>query len=247
MTKYTKIFLGLIMAVFMAFGINCERINAADSNCKVHDLDDSLTDSQEEKLNKKIAKAADKIDANVAVVISSDIGSYSSQIYAENTYDKLFGQRTDGVLLFIDNDTQYDRLVTSGDLLVEYEKYTDSFLDDITPCLRNKDYVSAVEEFVDHIDLAEYKRAKFLKTTLIGLVVAVVVSLIVCLSIAHSYKTLKKYEARNYEAKENTRFNRKEDRFLREYTTKTKIESNSGSGGSRGGGGRSHGGGGRRR
>ncbi|MBE6843451.1 MAG: TPM domain-containing protein [Ruminococcus sp.] len=245
MTKYTKIFLGLIMAVFMAFGINCERINAADSNCKVHDLDDSLTDSQEEKLNKKIAKASDKIDANVAVVITSDLGYSGSDTYATRTYDEMFGNE-DGLLLLIDNDTHYDWIAPSVGFENKYNRYIERFFDDITPELQRDDYEGAIEAFVDNVDLANYKKERILKYVVIGLIVALVVSLITCLAIAHSYKTLKKYEARNYEAKESTRFNRKEDRFLREYTTKTKIESNSGGGSRSGGGGGSRGGGRRR-
>ena len=233
---YTKIFLGLIMALFIAFGVNDQSINAADSNCKVHDFDDSLKDSEEEKLNKKVAKAADKIDANVAVVITSDKAGRPSEMYAKEVYTDLFGANSDGVLLLIDNDTEYDYIFASGKIRSKYDRYADSFMDDISPCVKKGDYVSAVEEFADNIDLSAYKKSGTMKRIAKGALIGVVVSLVVCLLIAKSYKSVKKYEAKNYEVKGDTRFSRKDDRFLREYTTKTKIESNndgSGNGGGR--------------
>lgn len=90
------------------------------------------------------------------------------------------------------------------------------------------------------------------KPLLISLCVGLAAALLFYFISKSHYKFKKSCSPNVYVSHEDTRFTRREDVFIRQYTTKTKIESSSGGGGrSGGGGGRSgggsRGGGGRRR
>ncbi len=98
---------------------------------------------------------------------------------------------------------------------------------------------------VPYIDWGEV-----LMTGFFGLIFGLIVGLIVFFSVKAHYKFKVSLSPTAYVNRKNLVFHNQYDRFIRTYTTKTKIESSSGGGGSRGGGGRSsggHGGGGRHR
>lgn len=251
MKHIKKIFVFLTASFILMFS-GIQNVYAADSACKVYDLNDSLTDVEEKVLNKKISKQADKLNFNIAVVITDDLGPDSkgylsyyqeetvAQDFADDYYDELFGAYTDGILLLIDDELQCDSVSTSGSLIDEYQKYIyDGFLDDVQTKLRSGNYYGAVDIFVSRVDLKVYKFADAFSPFLTGAAIALVASLITCLIIARSYKTHKKYQSKNYNSENQLNFREKSDSFIREYTTKTKIESSSG--GSRSGGGGYHG------
>lgn len=81
---------------------------------------------------------------------------------------------------------------------------------------------------------------------IVFLVIGAVVAVITYFAIAHHYKFKKSQNPVIYAQNENTIFRRSTDDFIRTYTTKQKIETNSGGGGFSGGGG-CHGGGGHSR
>ncbi len=76
-----------------------------------------------------------------------------------------------------------------------------------------------------------------------GLAAGIVISIIMYFIIKNTYKFKKGCNSSVYVAKDETNFTVREDRFIRQYVTKRKIESNSSSGGSHHSGGGSHGGG----
>lgn len=84
-----------------------------------------------------------------------------------------------------------------------------------------------------------------------GLVIGLIAALITFFAVKSHYKFKSALSPTTYINRKNLVFHNQYDHFVREYTTKVKIESSSGGGGgSRGGGGRSsggHGGGGRHR
>lgn len=239
----------LTVAVIAVFsGVQNVHAESADPACKVYDLSDKLTDAEEKSLNEKISAQSEKLQFNIAVVITDDLGSVSegyltdyeketvSQDFADNYYDELFGDYSDGILLLINDDLRWDMISTSGSLIEEYAPYIDGFLDDVVPKHRSGNYYDAAEIFVERADLKVYKFADRFAPFLIAIPIGLIASLIVCLIIARSYKTHKKYESKNYNAGNQLNFREKSDSFIREYTTKTKIESSSSSGGSRGSG-----------
>ena len=82
--------------------------------------------------------------------------------------------------------------------------------------------------------------------------VSSIIALIVGLCIRSKYKFKKSLNPTNYICQNDSKFLESSDTFLRQYTTKTRIQSSSGGGGGGGGhshssGGHSHGGGGHHR
>ncbi len=90
---------------------------------------------------------------------------------------------------------------------------------------------------------------KRLTILLFALPAGAVAAIIYYFSIKSTYKFKASMNPNVYVSSEDTRFVRREDRFIRTYTTKTKIETSSGGGhgGGGGGGGGGHGGGGSHR
>lgn len=86
-----------------------------------------------------------------------------------------------------------------------------------------------------------------------GLIIGLIVCLVSNACIKNSYKFTKALTPTNYISQNETKFNIKEDMFIRQYRTRVRINSGGGSGGGGGGsshrssGGHSHGGGGRHR
>lgn len=78
---------------------------------------------------------------------------------------------------------------------------------------------------------------------IVFIVIGAITAVITYFSIAHHYKFRKSQNPVVYTRNENTHFRRKSDDFIRTYTTKQKIQTNSGGGGGHSGGG-GHGGGG---
>lgn len=113
------------------------------------------------------------------------------------------------------------------------------------------EYVSDTGKYVYYKDgatVVSYKRpaAARLVWLLIGAVIGIIVAVICYFVTKSHYKFKKSCNPQVYVARGETNFAVRDDRFIRTYTTKTKIETSSG-GGSHGGGhssGGSHGGGG---
>lgn len=82
--------------------------------------------------------------------------------------------------------------------------------------------------------------AAWLRGLIFGVPVGLIVGLMVYFITKSRYKFKESCNPHVYVAHDETKFTQREDRFIRTYTTKTKIESSSSS--SHGGGGRSHGG-----
>lgn len=80
-----------------------------------------------------------------------------------------------------------------------------------------------------------------------GIPCGIVVGLLFYFITRWRYKFKSSCNPQVYVARDETSFTRRDDIFIRTYTTRTKIESSSGGRGGRSGGGRSHGGGSRRR
>lgn len=77
----------------------------------------------------------------------------------------------------------------------------------------------------------------------IGLLIGIVTAIVMFFIIKSTYKFRKSCDSSVYISKDETNFTVKDDRFIRQYVTKKKIERSSSSGGSHRSGGGSHGGG----
>lgn len=235
-----------LVVVSMALSFFCLPVSAVDySDCMVYDLDDSLTNSQEEYVNKEIVSVAEKLDMNVAIVITDDILNKTAMSYADDFYDDVFGINTDGVLLLINNDTNYDWISTSGKGISKYsDSDIDKMFDKITPKLQDKNFEGACTAFINSLTYNWF--AGFAA----GIMIGVVISVIAGIFIASRYKMHKSLSPTNYICQKDTRINVNTDSFIREYVTKQYSPRESSSGGSSthtSSGGGTHGGGGRGR
>lgn len=134
-----------------------------EADCAVYDCEGVLSYEETEQANKLIRSTSDTIDMYVAVMICGTESGFASdsavERFADTAYDDLFnpqsGTDTDGVLLLINDATQYDYLTTSGAAQLYYSNAGSSeedtvvweILDSITPCLKSQDYVGAIERF----------------------------------------------------------------------------------------------------
>ncbi|MDO5559210.1 MAG: TPM domain-containing protein [Oscillospiraceae bacterium] len=252
MKNLKKVIVLFITVLFFAFPV--QSVSAASYGFKLDDQDGSLSENESARIENKMKSFSDKLGINIAIVITSDKGFKSSMEYADDQYDSIFGINTQGILLLIDNDTQYDWISTSGDApkftIKRYQPYIDPILDDISPMLKNGHYYTACDTFLD--DVQKYAYHKVFSSLGIGAVISLIISAIAYGVISHGYKNNKKYSARNYTSSNDSKFTEKTDVFVREYTQKVKIESNSGGSGSHSGShhsssGGHHGGGGRHR
>ncbi len=226
---------------------------AADTeDTHIYDYSLLLTDSEKDEIDERIQKAEDETDMNICVVLNNDIygTNYDYQDYADVFYEEHYGINTDGVCLFVRFDPNYVHFSTSGKGQKYYNNRTDSILDNITPSLQDHDIVSTVNIMCQDLEAyAHRERMAWLFYGAIGLVIGLIAGLIILLFTMHKYKNYGKSEAMKYLDRSKTVFKERNDVFIREYTTKTKISSDSGGGGGGGShtssGGGSHGGGGR--
>lgn len=155
----------------------------------------------------------------------------------------------------------FDHLPASGEEItaseiydgIKYICYTFEAYGEDGPSILDYEYVESLGEYVYFKDgetiISSVKppaiQVKALGIALLG---GIVIAVICYFIVKAHYKFKKSCNPNVYVSREDTHFTRRDDHFIRQYTTRTKIESSSG-GGSRGGGGggsRGGGGGGRR-
>ena len=256
-------------------------------SCKVYDIQGVLSEDEEAEVNTIIRETSDDIDMYIGVYIVGPETSFPSdsavETYADDRYDALFNPQqsvdTDGVLLVINNSTQYDYLSTSGLGQLYYYNGEDDdrtwkILENITPYLKQEDYAGAVTSFC--VQLSNYyergvpkdkyaydshqglyyfyKDGKLVSAKRLpwwfgvnfqlyggmGLIVGVIAAFITYLVVLSKYRLVKGISPTNYISEQETHYHVREDHFLREHTSKSRISSDSG--GRSGGGGHSSGG-----
>lgn len=220
------------------------------SNMIMDDQAGLFSDSEREALIKRQSELAAETGWNIAVV-TTDAGfgtdGYDAIEYAENYYDDSFGYSSSGLLYLIDLD--YRHIVVAGEAESYFDdKRLDDILDRTEEHYFNYDDVNTVGAFYERVG-HYYNRGKFipldLTTGLIGGLIAAAIGVIAVLS---RYKFHRVTTAHIYLDRSRTNFYRRSDRFIREFTTRTKISSDTGGssgGGHSSSGGRRHGGGGR--
>lgn len=255
-------------------------------------FDDDMLDG----LTMLVQDKAEQLDMNIYVYIAGSeckgYSDYKTECFADDSYDEIYGEDTDGVFYFMDfsgKKPAYDYISTSGKAVLMYEENVQSIHDvcqSIMPPSSVEDYseytddvANAISQFLTQLDYYYdeepsgyyhdessdkyfYYKGNDLQVTyspplslrMRPLIVAIPVGVIVAFIFYFATKTKYKFKTsanpNAYISHGKTQFTRKDDRFIRTYTTKTKIEHDSG-GSSGGGGGHSssggHGGGGSHR
>ena len=250
-------------------------------NCGLYDVEGNLPESEAAELTQKIRDTAEELQMYVAVVIVGKETPFSGdsavERFADDAYDEMFNQEygvnTDGVLLVVNNSTQYDYISTCGMGQFYYTNSDDSNrVDDMLVAMHSAlvagDYPRVVEQFCQQ--LVQYKNqgvpkgyytydsgslylddnGKLIEADrlpfkwgwwiFIASIVGAGVALVVYFSIKSQYKFKTTPSPTTYVCHNKVKMDVQTDTFLREYTTKTKIETSSGGGGGRSGGGSSH-------
>lgn len=238
-----------------------------DTQQKVYDYANLLTDSEEESLAAATKEILGTYKLDTVVVTTADAENKSSMEYADDFYDYNgfgYGETYDGLLLLIDMENRMVWLSTCGSAI---PMFSDSHIEEITSdaasYLSSADYYGGCSSALQ--DIASTAKADVEMATVGGrfmrsarriplyLLAAAAVSGISIAVMAHQSQTARK--ARNaaaYLDRGSMRLAVREDRYLHSTTTRTRIESSSGgSGGGRSSShssssGRSHGGGGSR-
>lgn len=279
---------GVVLALILAFSpLMIKKASAAEYQTVLSDLDDCLTDEEEQAVLDKMSEVSQKVGINIGIVISADLTSKSNLILSSKKYlqefsETNFGKESDVVslLLFNSHDLpqyydDYDEIDTMGKGRKLYDNWVDDIFDSIysrrdshspksdLPSKPNvyKDYSSAnyylaclafcsqVEQYGNPSMVFWYGLMEFIMThgmaIMVGLIVAIIVVVIYSSSVKKRYSKKAPIGAVQYMDKTHTKVVRREDVFIREYTTSYRTSSSSGGGrsGGGGGGGGSHGGG----
>lgn len=220
--------------------------------CELYDYADELDENEIENIERRLEKTSEKVGLNLCVVINNDIegGEYAYQDYADVFYEENVGINTDGICLFVRFDPNYVHFSTSGKAQDYCNRRTDSILDGMVSDLRKHDIKSAVDHMCD--DLEHYYKVDNLKRlffSLAGLVIGVGIGITVLFIVRGRYRKYAASGTVKYIDRSQINFTERSDVFLRQYTSKVKITSESSSSGGGGShtssGGGSHGGGGR--
>ncbi len=225
------------------------------------------TTAEKTKLEKRQQEVYEHTGWNIAVVTTETGFTLDEAIdYAEDYYDEKFGYSSSGILYLI--DVEYRHICISGD--TDYYYFNDTRVNEMLDICEAKyqdyDDVGNLEAFYDYVENC-YDEGPFENSSddvysssvsggglknilsnfkfypLVGLIAAGIAIMI----IVNSYKFHSKPTTTRYVDQNKTNFYNRQDIFVREYTTRTRISDNSGGSGRSGrhgsSGGSRHGGG----
>lgn len=231
----------------------CLCINSFAASIYFEDNANLYTDEQEQELMREQQELCDYTGWNIAV-ITTDIGfssdGYDAIEYAERRYKEIYGSLDVSGILYL-MDSKYLHFTICGEPDQKYfndarvsemferckEKYVD--FDDMGNA---ETFFVCVREFYDKGDFSGDNTFIIVVAGIIAGAVAAAIGVGIVIS---RYKFHSTTSATNYVRRENINMYRKNDIYLRETVTRTKIESSNSSGGGHGSsGGHSAGGGG---
>lgn len=189
------------------------------------------------------------VDFNIAVLITDQTNKSNVMDYADVYQENLFGINSNSILYLINMNDGYDWITTSGIAIKYYPDKTINYILQSTSGTYlktdNMDFYGAINKF-DKLLISEKKGNFNIVLLIISLIIGIVISAIICGIIANRYKFHASTSAEIY-AKSNDgsiEFTRREDRFIRTFTSKTEIPQNDGTSTHTSSGGGTHGGGG---
>lgn len=255
MKKLFSILLTSVIAVMcLSFGASAYQSGSVG----IDDQAGLYSSEQITQLEKRQQEVAEHTGWNIAVVTSNtEFRDLDAAIdYAEAYYDKTFGIDSSGILYLVNIDHRH--VCISGD--ADYYYFNDSrvnrMLDDCERCYMDYDDVGNLETFYNYVekyyDAGPFESAnepyyssskKF--NVLLAMIAGLIAAGIAILIVYNRYKFHYAPSANHYLNNDKVRFYNRQDRFIREFTTRTRIDSGGSSGGRSHGssGGHHHGGG----
>lgn len=233
----------------------CLCINSFAASIYFEDNADLYTEEQEQTLMQEQQELCDYTGWNIAVITTDiDFPTDGSKAidYAEGRYKEIYGSfDASGILYLI--DTGYRHFAIGGDSDVNY--FNDARVHDMIERCNEKyydyddmgnveTYFECVREVYDNGYFTNDKGSALGISIVAGVIGGLVAAAIGIGIVISRYKFHSKTSATNYVRQGGVNMYRKNDTYLRETVTRTKIESSSGSGGHGSSGGHSMGGGG---
>lgn len=212
---------------------------SAKASTMVYDDADLLTDSEEERLNKKLESISDEYVTEIVVVTVESTGGVNVNKYINNLYDREgfgYGSNHDGVMLLLCMDTRDYRILTNG---LADAAIGDSGIDDIGDAivsdLSSGDYYDAFDEYADQCDYYLNKHINnpfdFKNALIFSVAAGFVVALIVVLVLKAQLKSVRRqYYAREYVKSGSMHVTESKDFYLYRKVTSTRRQSSSSSG-----------------
>ncbi|MCM1329306.1 MAG: TPM domain-containing protein [Ruminococcus sp.] len=252
------------------FSVMFLAIPSSAAKSVIDDMAGLYSSSELAELEEKQQAVSDKTGWNIAVV-TTNVGfgedGAEAMRYAEDYYDMAFGSTSSSVVYLIDLD--YRHFAMDGDLLnyfntsrldrlidkceEEYFDYDDvgnletfyyylEYYYDQGTVQRDPNIGVKGEGFVPDDNRDSEDEAVALVMFLSGIIAGIAAAAIGIGIVLSRYKFHHAPTANCYLNSNTINMYRRQDRFVREYTTRTRIDSDSGGGGGHSGGGHSHGG-----
>lgn len=238
--------------------LNTPKVNEKE---KIYDFADLFTDDEEKELYNNIMNYINETNMDMVIVTIDENPKSSSMAYADDFYDyNYFGidEEHSGILFLIDMDERMIYISTTGKAIKVYkDSYINSMLDKIYDKSPSNNPFKCAEEFIKVADKYNYKYVHGSRDTLIisALSISIIATVIVTINRLKKHKMVKvKLTGDDYLS--GMVFSTKQDVLVNSYTSRTRIDHDSGGSSFGGGGGgssshssssgRSHGGGGRR-
>ncbi len=244
--KLTAVLITLIITMSLTFTAYAENSN------RIVDNADLFTAEEEQDLLNRVNDIYENKKFDVVIVTVKSTDGKSDQAYADDFYDYNgygYGSKHDGCILLIRYTSDTDRYMHIGGTGYGEKSFNsdaiESALDEIIPNAQMGDFYSCAVEFTEIA--AKKANRQYGKTLAIALIIALIISLVIVTMVKKSYKPVKfNRNAAPYLVDGSLIVNSSYDNFLYTNVTRTKIESDSSSGGSHtGSSGTSHSGGGR--
>lgn len=147
-----------VFALMPVFVIDSSAVDTSASG--IFDGYDFFDDSEEQALTQLIQSKAEQLDMNIYVFIAGAgqrrKSDYDTECFADDKYDELFGEDTDGVFYFMDfsgRKPAYDYISTSGKAVLFYQSHIQdifSNLNKVLPSSNNTDF----KQYKDDINQA---------------------------------------------------------------------------------------------
>lgn len=268
--------LSIVLLVIVLVSLFAGTFAYASNPNNVIDSMGYLSESEIEALQTQINSIKESHILDTVIVITDDTEGKSSMDYADDYYDyNDYGldDEYSGLLMLVNMNKREVWISTTGRAI---DIFTDSrityMINHVTGSLSSADYYEACRIFLNDvvnyanlgIPKGQYRverdapyvnptyldKVSYLFKSWIVYVIALVVSIIATVIVSHSSKGSVTISNRTYEESGSFALSENSDIYLRETTTRTRIERNSGGGGGssthRSSSGRSHGGGGGR-
>lgn len=247
--KKIGVFLFVLMFIFITGDINLY----ASENNNVIDYLEYLSEEETNDLQNSINNIKNKYGLDVVIVITDDTEGKNSRDYADDFYD-YNGYGVDeyysGLLLLINMEKREIWISTTGKAISMFsDNRIDKMVGHVTKYLSDARYYDASKTFINDVksNCSYFNKAMDFFLSLPAVLIAFVISLIVTIIISISSKGKVTINSKTYEGKGAFKLKQTKDQYIRETTTRVKMQSSSGGSSTHiGSSGRSHGGGGGR-